>query len=62
MLRRVKSDIRANNVCGMRLVIPGNDMLSHAQCKTFEATIAQAVDALKRQIEKRKSKVIARRM
>lgn len=62
MLRLDRSDIKANKVCGIRLVIPGYDMLSRAQCKTFEETIAQAVNALKRQIEKRKTKVMARRM
>jgi len=62
MLRLDKSDIKANKVCGIRLVIPGNDMLSRAQCRTFEETIAQAVDALKRQIEKRKTRIIARRI
>ena len=57
-----KSDTRDNKVCRIRLIIPGNDMLSGAQCKTFEAATAQAVEALERQIERRKTKVINKRV
>ena len=57
-----KSDTRDNKVCRIRLIISGNDMLSGAQCQTFEAAIAQAVEALKRQIERRKTKVITNRI
>ena len=52
-----KSDTKENKVCDIRLVIPGNDLLSCAQCKTFEEATAQAVEALERQIEKRKTKL-----
>ena len=57
-----KSDTRDNKVCRIRLIIPGNDMLSGAQCKTFEAATTQAVEALERQIERRKTKVITNRV
>ena len=57
-----KSDTRDNKVCRIRLIIPGNDMLSGAQCKSFEAAIAQAVEALERQIERKKTKVITNRV
>ncbi|MEP7108945.1 MAG: ribosome-associated translation inhibitor RaiA [Ferruginibacter sp.] len=52
-----KWDIKESKVCNIRLVIPGNDLLANAQCKTFEEAIADAVEALKRQIEKRKTKL-----
>jgi len=52
-----KSDIKEGKVCIIRLVIPGNDLLANAQCKTFEEAIADAIEALKRQIEKRKTKI-----
>ncbi len=52
-----KSGTNENKVCDIRLVIPGNDLLSSAQCKTFEEATAQAVEALERQIEKRKTKL-----
>ena len=55
-----KSDTKENKVCDIRLVIPGNDLLSSAQCKTFEEATAQAVEALERQIEKRKTKFIGK--
>ena len=56
-----KSDTKDNKVCRIRLIIPGNDMLSGAQCQTFEAATVQAVEALERQIERRKTKVINNR-
>ena len=34
--------------------IKGNDMLASKQCKTFEEATDQALDALKRQIDKSK--------
>ena len=52
-----KSDTKENKLCDLRLVIPGNDLMASAQCKTFEEATAQAVEALERQIEKRKTKL-----
>jgi len=52
-----KSATNENKVCYIRLIIPGNDLLSSAQYKTFEEATAQAVEALERQIEKRKTKL-----
>lgn len=56
-----KSATRDNKLCRIRLIIPGYDMLSAARCKTFEAATSRAVEALERQIERRKTKVIANR-
>lgn len=56
-----KPGTRNNKVCRIRLVVPGNDMLSGAKCQTFEAATAQAVVALERQIERRKTKFITYR-
>ena len=39
-LKLDKSDNRENKVCEIRLVIPGNDLLASAQCKTFEEDAA----------------------
>ena len=52
-----KSATNDNKVCDIRLIIPGNDLFSSAQCKTFEEATLQAVEALERQIEKRKTKL-----
>ena len=46
-----------NKLCGIRLVIPGYDLLSNTKSNSFEAAISQAVEALERQIEKRKKKL-----
>ncbi|KAA9040625.1 ribosome-associated translation inhibitor RaiA [Ginsengibacter hankyongi] len=53
-----KSSTKENKVCDIKLSIPGNDLLATAQCKTFEEATAQCVDALQRQIEKRKTKLM----
>jgi len=45
-----------NKLCGIRLVVPGYDLLSHTKSNSFEAAISQAIEALERQIEKRKKK------
>lgn len=50
-----------NKVCSIRLVIPGNDLLASSQCKTFEEATVLACDALVKQIDKHKTKVIAKR-
>ena len=46
-----------NKICSIRLLIPGNDLLASSQYKKFEIAIAQTVEALKRQIKKRKTKI-----
>lgn len=48
---------RLNKLCGIRLVIRGNDMLCNTKGESFEEAIARAVEALERQIEKRKTKI-----
>ena len=50
-----------NKVCNIRLVIPGNDLLASAQCKSFEEATIKASDALIKQIDKHKTKLVARR-
>ena len=57
-----KSNTKKNKLCSIRLIIPGNNMLSSARCNTFEEATAQAVEALQRQIEKRKTKLLTNRM
>lgn len=52
-----KSSTNENKVCDIRLVIPGNDLMAKTQCKTFEEAVAQACDALEKQIEKHKTKL-----
>ena len=49
-----------NKVAEIRLFIPGNDLYAKKQCKTFEEATDTAVDALKKQISKHKSKLRTR--
>ncbi|MCF8369627.1 MAG: ribosome-associated translation inhibitor RaiA [Bacteroidales bacterium] len=49
-----------NKVAEIRLIIPGNDLYAKKQCKTFEEATDSAVDALRRQITKHKSKLRTR--
>jgi putative sigma-54 modulation protein len=52
-----KSATNENKVCDIRLIIPGNNLRANAQCKTFEESVAQAIDALIKQVEKHKAKI-----
>jgi len=54
ILRLEKSDTRDNKIAEIKLKIPGNDLFAKKQSKTFEEATDLAVDALKRQISKRK--------
>ena len=57
-----KSTKNKNKTCNIRLVIPGYDLLSGARDETFEGATALAVEALERQIEKRKTRSISSRV
>ena len=61
-LIKERSAQKINKACGIRLVIPGNDMLTYARCNTFEEALARSVEGMERQIEKRKKKLIANRL
>ena len=50
------SSTKENKNCRMRLLIPGNDLLATAKCRTFEEAITQSADALEKQMAKRKTK------
>jgi putative sigma-54 modulation protein len=51
-----------NKICSIRLLIPGNDLLvSTSRYRKFEESITQAIETLKRQIKKRKTKITGRR-
>jgi ribosomal subunit interface protein len=60
-LRISNSDTKDNKVCEIRLVIPGNDMLASAQCKTFEEAVLSVVETTKGRIKRKKSKIIGTR-
>ena len=60
-LRLNSSASGQNKICSIRLLIPGYDLLASSQFEKFEIAIVQTVEALKRQIKKRKTKTIGRR-
>ena len=57
VLKLEKSKQTDNKVAEIKLHIPGNDLFAKRQCTTFEEATDTAVEALKKQIKKRKEKV-----
>ncbi len=51
-----KDHDKGNKVTTITVNIPGDQLVAEARAKSFEETIDQAVDALKHQIERVKSK------
>lgn len=60
VLKIDKSATGDNKVCDIRLIIPGNDLLAGARSTTFEQATMQAIEALERQIHKRKTTTLKR--
>jgi len=59
MLKLEKDEERINKVSEIKLSVPANDPLfAKKQAKTFEEAIDLAVEALKKQMEKYKTKTI----
>lgn len=46
-----------NKVVEIRLSIPGNDVFSKKQCKSFEEATDTVIEALRRQLKKHKEKI-----
>ena len=61
LLKVSNADTKENKICEIRLVIPGNDMLASAQCKTFEEAVLSVVEITKGKIKRKKSKIIGTR-
>ena len=55
-LKLDKSSSNENKVAEIKLAVPGKDLFAKKQCRTFEEATDLAVDALKRQIKKHKSR------
>jgi putative sigma-54 modulation protein len=56
ILKLEKTSALENKVAEIKLEIPGNDVFSKKQCKTFEESVDESLDALKRQLTKHKDK------
>ena len=51
-----KNDGTENKVAEVKLLLPGSELFAKKQCKSFEEAADQAVQALKKQVERHKSK------
>ena len=56
ILRLDKDSEKGNKVASVALHVPGGDIMAEQRAKTFEEAVDWALDALKRQIEKRKDR------
>lgn len=55
-LKLDKSDVTANKICEIRLLVPGHDLFAERQEESFEEAVMNTVDALQKQIEKLKTR------
>lgn len=55
-LRVDKNSTKENKVAEVKLLMPGQELFAKKQCKSFEEAADQVVDALKKQVEKYKTK------
>lgn len=60
VLRLDKSESLENKLAEITLDIPGNNLFSKKQSKTFEEAVDLACEALRKQLDKRKEKVKAK--
>ena len=55
-LKLDNTDTPENKIADIRVMLKGDDLYASKQCKSFEEATDQAVDALKKQLEKYKGK------
>ncbi len=55
-LRLDKSSDQINKIAEIRLNVPGQELFSKRQCKSFEEATDEAVEALRNQIKRHKEK------
>lgn len=56
ILKLDKDNEKGNKVATVTLYVPGEDMVAEHRAHSFEAAVDEALDALKKQIEKRKER------
>jgi len=56
LLKLDKSSDTSNKIVQIKLAIPGNDLITKHQCRTFEEATDLCVEALSRQVKKHKEK------
>lgn len=55
-LRLDKNDVKENKIAEVKILVPGSELFAKKQCKSFEEAADLAVTALKKQVEKHKSR------
>jgi len=58
-LKVQKSSEKENKISELKINLPGNDIIVKKQSKSFEEAVSLSVDAVKRQLLKRKEKLRA---
>ena len=56
ILKIDKDNEHGNKVATVKLEADGSELVAERQCPTFEEAVDQAIDALKKQIEKHKNR------
>ena len=56
ILKLDKDHEKGNKVAIIRIEVPGDDLVAEARSKSFEESVDNAIDALKKQIEKHKER------
>lgn len=56
ILKVEKNSTTENKVAEIRLKVPGDDLFVKKQCKSFEEALDTGIDALKKQLAKKKEK------
>lgn len=57
ILKLSKDEVMGNKVAIVSLEVPGDTLVSEKHSKSFEESIDECLDALKKQLEKHKSKL-----
>lgn len=57
-LRLDKNETHENKMVEIKLIIPGNDVFAKKQCRTFEEATDQCIEALRKQLKKKKEKAL----
>ena len=56
ILKLDKDNEKGNKVATIRIEVPGDDLVAEARSRSFEESVDNAIDALKRQIERHKER------
>lgn len=59
LLRLEQSTDKDNKVAEIKLFMPGKELFAKKQCKTFEEAADLAVEAIRKQVDKHKGKVLS---